>query len=235
MDMRRVFPFAVLLRDTPTYAMWDDHDFAGDNRGGEVRNKHESLEVFKEVWANPSYGLPQVPGAFFKLSWGNVDFFVLDGRFYRSRFDAPNNAQKRMIGDAQFRWFARQIKASKAPFKVIASGSTIEVEGEDTWFAYRFELNRIWRFIRENRIPGVLWMSGDVHRSLIDVHPKSETGFYDLFEIVSSGIANSDDHSFATLAFDTTVPDPSVHVKIIHGDGSVPQERTIRSSELRMP
>jgi alkaline phosphatase D len=232
MDMRRKPAFGELLRNTPTYAMWDDHDFAGDNRGGEVRNKHVSLEVFKEVWANPSAGPPQVPGAFFKLSWGDVDFFVLDGRYYRSRLEAPNNQKKRMIGDAQFRWFSRALRASKAPFKIIASGSTIEIEGEDTWVNYRFELQRIWNLIRDEHISGVLWMSGDLHRSLVDTHPKAETGFYDLHEIISSGIANSDDLSFATLAFDTTIPDPTVHVKIHHGDTSIIQEKLIRASEL---
>jgi alkaline phosphatase D len=230
--MRKIPAFGALLREVPTYAMWDDHDFAGDNRGGEVKNKAESLEAFKEVWANPSAGLPDLPGAFFQLSWGNVDFFVLDGRYYRSRLEAPNNDRKRMIGDAQYRWFARALKASTAPFKIIASGSTIEIEGEDTWVNYRFELQRIWNLIKDERIPGVLWMSGDLHRSLIDTHPKAETGFYDLHEIISSGIANSDDESFATLTFDTTIADPSVHVKIHHKDGSITQEKTIRSSEL---
>ena len=234
LDMRRKPAFAELLRETPTYAMWDDHDFAGDNRGGEVRRKHISLEVFKEVWANPSAGLPNVPGAFFKLSWGDVDFFVLDGRYYRSRFEAPNNASKRMIGDAQYRWFARQITQSKACFKIIASGSTIEVEGEDTWVHYRYDLQRIWNLIRDRRIGGVLWMSGDLHRSLIDTHPATETGFYDLHEIVSSGIANSDDLSFATVAFDTTLPDPQAHVKIHHGNASIIEEKVIRRSTLEM-
>jgi len=232
MDMRKVPQFGALLREVPTYAMWDDHDFAGDNRGAEVKQKAASLEAFREVWANPAAGLPQVPGAFFQLSWGDVDFFVLDGRYYRSRLEAPNDNRKRMIGDGQFRWFKRAIKASQARFKIIASGSTIEVEGEDTWVQYRFSLQRIWKLIRDERISGVLWMSGDLHRSLVDVHPKAETGFYDLQEIISSGIAASDEGSFATLAFDTTLPDPTVHVKIHHGNGSIMEEKTIRCSEL---
>ena len=234
MDMRKMPEFGALIRETPTYAMWDDHDFAGDNRGGEVKNKGESLDVFKEVWANPAAGLPRVPGAFFKLTWGDVDFFVLDGRYYRSRVEARNDTRKRMIGDAQFRWFARGLRASQARFKVIASGSTIRIEGEDTWANYRFELERIWKFIRQERIPGVIWMSGDLHRSLVDVHPASETGFYDLNEIISSGIAYSDRGSFATVTFDTTIADPTVHVRIHHADGSIPAEKTIRCSALQM-
>ena len=233
--MRGVWEFAQLVRQVPTYAMWDDHDFAGDNLGGEVPTKARSLAVFRELWMNPAAGTPEVPGAFFQLTRGNVDFFVLDGRYYRSRLEARNDASKRMIGDGQFGWFAERIRASKAPFKVIASGSTIEVEGEDTWVNYRFELQRIWDLIRSERIGGVIWLSGDLHESQIETHPKAKTGFYDLTEVISSGIANSRDHEFAVLDFDTTVPDPTCRIRIIDGLGKLFQERTLRASALQVP
>jgi len=226
--------FQELLRQTPTYAIWDDHDFAGDNKGGEVKRKADVLSVFREMWANPAAGLPGVPGIFFRLSRGDVDFFALDGRYYRSRVEAPNDARKRMLGDAQFRWLAAGLRASKAKFKVIVSGSTIKVEGQDTWSHYEFALKRVYAVIRDARIGGVLWLSGDLHRSQIEVHGKAETGFYDLIEVVSSGIAVKGDHSFATLRFDTTVADPVVHVRIHHGDGRITAERLLRASELQV-
>ncbi len=232
--MRGVWQFASVVRNVPTYAMWDDHDYAGDNRGGEVRRKVQVLDVFREVWANPSAGTPGVPGAFFKLSRGDVDFFVLDGRYHRSRLEAPNGPRKRMIGDGQFRWFSQAIRASKARFKVIASGSTIEVEGEDTWVKYKFELERIWRLIRDEKIGGVIWVSGDLHEGQLETFPKARTGFYDLTEVISSGIANSRDHEFAIMDFDTTVKDPTCHIQVLDGHGKLVEERTLRCSALQV-
>ncbi|MDF1701251.1 MAG: alkaline phosphatase D family protein [Planctomycetota bacterium] len=232
--MRGVWQFAQVIRNVPTYAMWDDHDFAGDNRGGEVKTKARSLDVFQELWANPAAGAPGVPGAFFQLSRGDVDFFVLDGRYYRSRVEARNDSRKRMIGDAQFRWLAERMRASTARFKVIASGSTIEVEGEDTWVNYRFDLERIWKLVQTERIGGVIWLSGDLHESQIETHAKARTGFYDLTEVISSGIANSRDHEFAVLDFDTTVEDPTCHIRIIDGHGKLFQGTTLRASALQV-
>lgn len=234
MDMRRVGQFQNVLRQVPTYAIWDDHDFAGDNSAGAgLKERVELLQVFQELWGNPAAGIPGVPGAFFKLTRGDVDFFVLDVRYHRSRLGARNDARKRMLGDGQFQWLARGLRQSKARFKVICSGSTIAVDGKDCWTQYEFALQRVYDLIRDARIDGVFWVSGDLHRSQIEVQPKAKTGFYDLVEVVSSGIAVKGAHSFATLSFDTTVADPTAHIRIIHGDGSIPQERVLRASELR--
>ena len=235
LEMRGVWQFAEVLRQVPTYALWDDHDFAGDNIGGaQVPQRARVLDIFREVWANPSYGIPGVPGVFFKLTWGDVDIFVLDGRYYRSALKDPNGTRKRMIGDAQFAWFAREIAASKAPFKFIASGSTLELEGTDTWAAYNYDRNRIWGLIREQRIGGVIWLSGDLHEGLVAVHPKAMTGFYDLYEVISSGIANSRDHEFAVLDVDTTVADPTCAIRILDGQGKLVQEERVTRSMLRV-
>ena len=92
---------------------------------------------------------------------------------------------------------------------------------------------RIFDTIAPNRISGVLWLSSDLHESLVKIHPRSATGFYDLYEIISSGIANSKDPSFATLEFDTTLDDPTVRIVIIHGDATVRYDQTVRRSQLQ--
>jgi hypothetical protein len=47
-----------------------------------------------------------------------------------------------------------------------------------------------------NKIGGVMYLSGDIHRCMVDVRPASETGGYPLVEAISSGIA-SKTHGFA--------------------------------------
>ena len=90
---------------------------------------------------------------------------------------------------------------------------------------------RIFDTIATNRISSVLWLSSDLHASLVKIHPRSATGFYDLYEIISSGIANSKDISSATLEFDTTLDDLTVRIVIIHGDATVRYDQTVRQSQ----
>ncbi len=234
LDMRNVEAFRVAIGRAATYAVWDDHDFAGDNADGTEPGKAEALRTFKEVWANPSFGAPGVPGTFFDFSWGDVDFFVLDGRYHRSPVKARNDHRKRMLGDAQFRWLLQRLAASKATFKVLASGSTMKDKPDDSWAHYDFSRRRLFKAIADRRIEGVLYLSGDLHRSEIRVHPAAETGFYDLVEVISSGIQRDYEGSFATLTFDTTAEDPSVEVRVFLRDGSVKAERTFRCSQMRM-
>lgn len=238
LEMRRVWTFRAVLRAMANYATWDDHDFATDNIGGLQipRRRGESLQAFREVWANPSAGLPGVPGVFFRFTWGDVELFVLDGRYHRSALDARDDARKKMIGDAQFRWLAAGLRTSRARFKVIASGSAILGDQKDTWSRYSHALHRILEAIVDGRVGGVLWLSGDLHLSRIDTHRSPLPGMYDLTEVISSGIANSPTMSFATLAFDTTREDPAVHIRIHHGhtDGKVVQEKVVHLSELQV-
>ena len=52
--------------------------------------------------------------------------------------------------------------------------------------------------------------------------------------MVSSGITSSVDRSFATLEFDTTVPDPQVRIRIHMGDGTIAADETVRRSQLSL-
>ncbi len=233
-QQRRVVEFAAVLRNVPTYAMWDDHDYGPNDSDGTAAGKENSLVAFNELFANPGAGTGDTPGAFFRFSWADVDFFLLDGRYHRSPDNAPNDDSKRMLGDAQFKWLADGLKASKAKFKVLASGSTLMLSRDDGWRVYDFDRNRLYRTIRENKISGVIYLAGDVHRCLLEIHPAAETVGYPLYEVISSGIANSETQGFATLEFDTTVSDPSLRIRIIHGDATTPLDKIIRLSELQV-
>ena len=232
---RRVIEFAAVLRNVPTYAMWDDHDYGPNDSDGTAAGKENSLVAFKELFANPGAGTPETPGVFCQFSWGDVDFFLLDGRYHRSPDKAPNDDNKRMLGDAQFQWLADALAKSKAKFKVLASGSTLNASTSDGWKIYNYDRKRLYRTIMGPKIPGVIYLSGDIHRCQLDVRPASETGGYPLYEVTSSGIANSVTQGFAALEFDTTARDPSVRVKIIHGDDTTRLDRTLKLSELQVP
>ena len=229
---RRQAEFATVIRNIPTYAIWDDHDYGPNNSDGTAKGKEHSLAGWKQAWANPLLGTPDTPGAFFKFSHGDVDFFVVDSRYHRSPDKAPDDEQKRMLGDIQFAWLLGGLRNSKAPFKVIVSGSTLHHSKVDGWRIYTFSRHRLFDALKEHRISGVMYMSGDIHQSLVWEHHESDRVGYPIVEVISSGVANSKTRSFATVDFDTTLEDPTARVRIIYGDGTVRTDKTWKLSQL---
>jgi alkaline phosphatase D len=229
---RRVPPFANVMRNVPTYAIWDDHDYGPNDSDGTAVGKEQSLEGWRRFWANPGAGTPEIPGAFFHFGRGEVDFFVVDGRYHRSPNNMPDDEQKSILGAAQFQWLLDGLRNSKAKFKVIASGSTLGHSKGDGWRVFTSDRHRLFDSIKENAISGVIYLSGDIHNSLVWEHPESARVGYPFVEVISSGIANSGTLGFATIDFDTTLKDPALRVRIIHGDGTIRDDRTWKLSQL---
>ena len=231
---RRKKEFANVLRQVPTYAIWDDHDYGPNNSDGTAEGKEFSLAGCKQAWPNPASGTPDTPGAFFKFSRGDVDFFVVDGRYHRSPNELPDNDKKRMLGDAQFEWLLSGLKNSKAKFKIIASGSVLHHSKVDGWRIFTFSRHRLFDAIKKHKISGVMYIGGDMHQSLVWQHHESDRVGYPMIEIMSSGITNGKDLSFATIDFDTTVDDPTARVRIIYGRGKkVNADKTWKLSQLK--
>ncbi|GMV82297.1 MAG: hypothetical protein AMXMBFR7_34810 [Planctomycetota bacterium] len=230
---RQVPEYAAALKRIPAIAAWDDHDYGPNDSCGLEPGKEESLRTFIELYANPAYGLPDTPGVFYTFAWGDVELFVTDNRYHKSPNFAPDDEQKTVLGAAQFAWLTNALKQSKARFKLLCSGGTLNLNPADCWMNYPGERDRLFKFVREEKIGGLLFLSGDVHHCRTVEHPAAETAGYTLHEIVSSGIANSKDQGFVTLDFDTTLPDPTVRIRVHHVDGSTPVDRTLKRSELQ--
>jgi len=133
-------------------------------------------EVFREYWPNPSFGLSDVKGIFFKYTWGKVDFFFLDGRWYRDPDEDPNTPNKTMLGAAQLEWLEKELDSSSAVFKVLVSGggwSKAKGEFGDSWAGFLHERNRLFDFIRDRDITGVVLLSGDSHIGELNVIGRS--------------------------------------------------------------
>ena len=232
---RQVPEFAAVIRQIPTYAVWDDHDFGPNDSDGTSHpfGRVQSLRTFKELFGNPFYGTPEIPGLFCNFSWGDVEFFLLDTRYHRHPNRAPDDDQKRMLGDDQFQWLISGLKASHAKFKVLAMGSTLQQSKVDGWRSYQFARRRLFQTLMEQKISGVFFVTGDVHYCALQKHRPAVPGYL-LWELISSGIAYQDTYlGFATIEFDTTLPDPIARFRIIHGNGSVVQEETLRLSKLQ--
>lgn len=181
-----------LLRSTPQLAIWDDHDFGYNDSDGLSPFKAEALRLFRSYWANPGSGTDGAPGIWFKQSYGGVDFFFLDGRYYRAASTDPDSPAKTMLGPVQKAWLKAELLKSRAPFKVLVSGggwSSAEKGDGDSWAVYQNERNEIFDFIRDRRIDGVLCISGDSHMGELNCIPRSAQGGYDIYDMCSSPLA----------------------------------------------
>ncbi|MBD2840976.1 alkaline phosphatase D family protein [Erythrobacter rubeus] len=186
-------------RDVPQLAVWDDHDFALNDHDRTNPVKVEALEAFKRNWANPSYGLADAPGVFFQKTIGAVDLFCLDSRYHRDPNTQPDRPGKTLLGERQREWLMDGLKQSNAIFKVLACGSgwtTAKGPGGDSWASFLSERDELLRFIRDERIEGIILVSGDTHVAEFNCIPQSVEGGYDLFECVSSPLAQRPSQSW---------------------------------------
>jgi alkaline phosphatase D len=233
-----------LFKKTPTIATWDDHDYTGNNATGSAPGKAQSLQGFKEAWANPSYGTASTPGVFHHAEWGGVDVIQLDDRYYR-------DLDGTMLGAEQHAWLLDTLKNSTAAFKLIVSGSQWTSFGSnDSWAAFNDEREEILQYIFDNDIGGVILLSGDIHRSEARELVAAGPGRYPIYELTSSGFAQvatpciialgdrlacySEKNSFGLYTIDTTLADPTLKFEIRDIDGGVQYTLDVKLSDLQV-
>lgn len=180
----------ALLASTHHYAIWDDHDFGPNDSDRAYRTREKSLRIFKDYWANADYGTTETPGVFGRFEWNDVEFFLLDDRYYRSANRFPNNAQKQMFGEAQLSWLENALASSDAPFKIIAGGNQMmnPLTPFEAFGSFPAEQKRLIDYIREAKISGVLFISGDRHYT--ELIKRVETGIYPLYDFTSSPLTS---------------------------------------------
>lgn len=155
----------ALLASSTQLAIWDDHDFGPNNSDGTWVNKDMSWEVFQDFWANPTYGLPGQKGCTTFYNYGDVDFFLLDNRYYRAP-NTCNSCERTQLGKAQMDWLIGALTSSRAPFKLVAIGGQVLTDSQnDETFGHFFKAERdtlLARIEREN-IRNVVFLTGDRH------------------------------------------------------------------------
>ena len=231
-------PFGDAIRQVPTYAVWDDHDYGPNDSDGTAEGKEQSLRAFHEVYANPPRPGGGGAGIYTRFEWGGVDFFLLDGRYHRTPNVAPDDEKKRILGDEQFDWLVEQLKSSEAPFKLLVCGSTWAAARKvDSWESFDYERRRLWEAIVKHKISGVVFVSGDIHRCDLPLHWPEVEGGYPMPEITSSGLGSHGEHDalgFVYVDFDTTAADPTMTAHVVDGEDREPLIRQVRASELQV-
>lgn len=127
---------------------------------------------------------------FYSVPWGaNVELIVLDDRSYRDAQLEPSDTPESddcgrvVLGAPQLRWFEQALLAAQkrgAVWKVVAISSPIqelgrlsqvgfELDGSKGWAGtYRCERSRVLKFIDDNAIDNVVFLTTDYHFTSIN-------------------------------------------------------------------
>ncbi|MFQ5424544.1 MAG: alkaline phosphatase D family protein [Phycisphaerae bacterium] len=242
----RVPEFRSFLRSTPVFAIWDDHDYGLNNSDRTWPWKDVAIQTLSEYFPN-EYGLPDARGAFYRFSWGDLDFFMLDDRTFRDPNDDPT--RKTMFGQRQLTWLKEGLRRSKATFKIIAGGNQMlsDTHRYESWgVQFRPERDAFLEWIWSEAIDGVVFLAGDRH--IAELVRKRDPGNRgeDLWELTSSPLANvhyalaanianpdrvalyADGVNAGLLHFDTAADPPRVEFRVINAQGEPMITRTVR-------
>jgi len=154
------------FNQTSVYVTWDDHEVADNYLPGNPLAPI-GQRAFLDYW--PIRRVSGDPTRIYRsFRWGkNVELFILDTRQYR------NLKKGTMLGDAQKDWLLDGIGKSSALFKFIATSVTMAGGDSDRWEGFPKERQQILRYINDQNIRGVVFLSADMHYAAVTNIPKS--------------------------------------------------------------
>ena len=247
---------AAALRRIPFWGTWNDHDFGRNDSDGTLAGKENSRRAFLEYRPLPRAG-EHGQGVYSSFRRGPVEVFVLDTRWFaRTERSWADPAKPTLIGRQQWEWLQRGLRASTAPFKVLACGMIWDGKGgsteSDAWGSYVHEREVLFRWLGENKIGGVVLVGGDIHISRLVRFPTRASVGYELTEFITSPMhdrvfphaAIKDPNVIATveepwvflkLTADNTGAEPVLVGELVNREGRRFFRRELRASELRAP
>ncbi|NBU36060.1 MAG: alkaline phosphatase family protein [Bacteroidetes bacterium] len=227
-----------LLGSVHHYAIWDDHDFGPNDSDRSFYLKEYTLEAFRLFWGNPTSGLPEQSGITSQFQWADIDFFLLDNRFYRAP-DERKTGERTQFGKIQLEWLIDAMKASLAPFKMVATGgqflTTADIS-ENHIHLYPEERAYLIKRIEEEEIKNVIFLTGDRHfTELTEMKLANGNFLYDLtVSPLTSGVNTNPDlkpnilrvpgtavteHNFGLLTFSGKSQERKLTIKIFDSMG----------------
>ncbi|WP_087929199.1 alkaline phosphatase D family protein [Streptomyces albireticuli] len=226
----------------PSIVQWDDHEVRNNWYPGQILDDARYTEKNVDVLAARSV---RAFGEYFPLSARRpdgdgrlyrvlrhgplLDVFVLDMRSYRdanSPNRRPDDAQG-ILGARQLAWLKRELAASRAVWKVIASDmplGLVVTDGPAHFEAVaqgdpgaplgrELQIAELLRHIKHRRITGTVWLTADVHYTSAQHYDPARAAFKDFapfWEFVS-GPLNAG--GFPANALDATFGPERVFLK----------------------
>lgn len=249
-------PWRTFSSRMPLYASWDDHDYlnndlSGLQKGRISEDQRNALRnVWAENWIQPGPGVKD-RGIYFSSVLGDVEIIMLDTRSCRE-WDRKGQRGS-YLGNEQMEWLKQTLKASKAKFILLSSGtmwSDFMSKAKDSWGVWDIPgREEIYDFIEANRIGGVLLLSGDRHgaRGFRIERPSGFT-LVEMEAATLGGVPGpgpfAPDRSnqlfgygggliaFGEFSFALNQPDPEVTFRLINEAGHAMETHSFKRSQL---
>ena len=191
----------------PTFYQWDDHEVLNNwSASTDLRDDPRYPEKDVSVYAaramrafqemTPIRAIPAQPGRIFrKIAYGPLlDVFFVDLRSYRGANQGDADAD--LFGWRQADWLKRELAASTATWKVIASDMPLGLVVWDDYTHRRGtdgvangdngapsgrerEFSEILAFIRDNAVHNIVWLTADVHYTAAHHYDPARAAFKD--------------------------------------------------------
>jgi len=202
----------------PIIAQWDDHEITNNWYPSEVLTTDDRYEVksvallaaranqaFMEYFPIRSNGMDS-ERIYRHIPYGpSLDVFVIDMRTHRAANSANDqeerSAETAFLGREQIRWLKQGLLNSNATWKVIASDMPIGLivrdgdsafenlaNGDGPPLGRELEMADLLRFIKNNDIHNVVWITADVHYTAAHYYDPNQAQFSDFapfYEFVS--------------------------------------------------
>lgn len=187
---------------------WDDHevlnnwssskDLSADSR---YREKNIQTLVARARQAFLEYAPMRAPRLYRRISYGPLlDVFVIDMRSYRgpntyNRQTTPS-AETVFLGRPQIAWLEKELRASRAVWKVIASDMPLGLivgDGKDSQgrpvfenssnaddgppLGRELEIAGLLRSLRDHRVRNTVWITADVHYTAAHYYDPAKARF----------------------------------------------------------
>lgn len=211
--LAKIEGFQQLTTNTPTIAIWDDHDFGENDAGAEYPRKEQSRQLMLDFWHEPKnsprytrkdgiytsymYGAGQqkVQVILPDLRWNRAPLNAVSASVYHNERKSQNmgpyspskDPNASMLGEKQWQWLEQELQKPSA-IKIIGSSLQLlpEFTGWESWANFPKDRQRLLTLINKHQVNGVVIISGDTHWG--EMSKVSENLAYPLWEVTSSGL-----------------------------------------------
>jgi len=201
--------YAAFAKSVPIIPNWDDHDYGLNDAGREYEMKETSAKLFFDAFKFPAdHEARKTPGIYHSVMMGpegkRLQIINLDTRYFRSaNVQEKVNGRKTyipqvgpkatMLGDAQWKWLAGELKKPADLRIIVSSIQVIATEHRfEKWSNMPDERKRLIELLRESKSGPTLLLSGDRHLAEVSRLKASETKLpFDLYEMTCSGMSHA--------------------------------------------
>lgn len=197
--------YQKLLQQCPVVGTWDDHDYGVNDGDRTYPKKAESKELmlaFLDV--SPYHPVHKHEGVYQSYYFGKpgkkIKVILLDTRTFRDPLQTDTTNRARyfpnttgdVLGEAQWKWLAKELKDPKA--KMIIVGSSIQMIAQEQkyekWGNFPSAFQRFIALLQEIQPVPTLIISGDRHiaeLSKLDIDGLD----FPLYELTASGLTHT--------------------------------------------